>query len=201
VLTLLYTIIPYKTPWCSLSFLQGMILLAGAGVWAIMRGLPGRTLKTIALLLLAAGAIHLGREARALSFRFAADARNPYVYAHTPSDTVALAKRLEQLAQRAPEGHDLMIHVIADNSWPLPWYLRRFNEKRVGYWQDAAEWSKVIDRVPPPAVVIFTTDVQPRVDAALRGEYNKQMICGLRGGVLLQVYIREDLWPLVVAEQ
>ncbi len=41
VLTGLYAIIPYKTPWCMLSFLDGMILLAGVGAWAILLGFPG----------------------------------------------------------------------------------------------------------------------------------------------------------------
>ena len=42
VLTLLYSLISYKTPWCALSFLMGMILLAGVGAAAIFRWLPAR---------------------------------------------------------------------------------------------------------------------------------------------------------------
>ena len=42
LLTLLYSLISYKTPWCALSFLMGMILLAGVGAAAIFR-LPSRT--------------------------------------------------------------------------------------------------------------------------------------------------------------
>ena len=48
ILIVLYAAIPYKTPWCVLSLLDGMILLAGLGAWAIVprgqfrRGCPAR---------------------------------------------------------------------------------------------------------------------------------------------------------------
>ena len=198
VLTALYTIIPYKTPWCALSFLHGMTLLAGAGVWALLQWPKGRLAKTIALTLLAVATAHLGREAWLLSFRFAADPRNPYVYAHTPLDLVDLTSQLDRLAQRTPQGHDMMIHVVAENYWPLPWYLRHFNQAHVGYWREAARWREDSARLPPPALVLFTSDLQPDVDPGLRMGYNKQMIRGLRPGVFLQVYVRDDLWPAMI---
>jgi hypothetical protein len=36
-LTLIYTLLPYKTPWCLLGFYHGMILLAGAGAALLWR--------------------------------------------------------------------------------------------------------------------------------------------------------------------
>jgi len=38
VMILVYSAIPYKTPWCALGFLHGMILLAGVGATALVRG-------------------------------------------------------------------------------------------------------------------------------------------------------------------
>ena len=91
LLTLFYSLISYKTPWCALSFLTGMILLAGVGAAAVLRFLPGVPMKLAAALLLAAGAAHLGWQAYQLNFyqlnfspRYVADPLNPYVYAHTP---------------------------------------------------------------------------------------------------------------------
>jgi uncharacterized protein (TIGR03663 family) len=202
VLTALYAAIPYKTPWCLLSFLLGMILLAGVGAWFLLRRSPGWPGKILVTLLLAAGLTHLGREAYALSFRYCADQRNPYVYAHTSPDVLNLARQMERLAEVAPEGHSLTIHVVTpENYWPLPWYLRRFDSARVGYWQDASAWSRDAARLPRPAVVILTSDVQPTVDAALRGDYNRQMLFGLRPGVLLSVYVRDDLWQALCGQR
>ena len=202
VLTLLYAVIPYKTPWCLLSFLHGMILLGAVGAWALLQWMPGRVAKAIAFAVLAAAAVHLGRQAYALSFRFPADQRNPYVYAHATSDVLKLATQMERLALVSPEGHDMVIHVVTpENFWPLPWYLRQFNQDHIGYWQDPAVWREKTRQSPPPAVILLTADVQPDVDAALRGAYNQQMIYGLRPGVLLSVYVRDDLWQAFLKQQ
>jgi predicted membrane-bound mannosyltransferase len=135
----------------------------------------------------------LGRECYALNFRFYADQRNPYVYAQAPTDILNMAARMEQLARVSPQGHDLLIHVVTPEVyWPLPWYLRRFNGDRIGYWSDPAEWARTAAQGDPPAVIMLTADAQSAVDAHLRVAYNKQMIYGLRPGVLLLVYVRED---------
>ena len=42
-------------------------------------------------------------------------------------------RMLERLAEVSPEGHAMTIHVVTpENYWPLPWYLRRFEQ--VGWW-------------------------------------------------------------------
>jgi predicted membrane-bound mannosyltransferase len=200
LLTAFYSLIPYKTPWCMLSFLQGMILLAGVGAWAVLRWLPGLPLKTLALGLLVTGAGHLGSECRRLNFdpRLIADQRNPYVYAHTSTDALNLAARMERLAQLSDDGHEMVIHVVTpENYSPLPWYLRKFNH--VGYWHDPAVWDRETAHYPPPSVILLTSDVQEAVDAHLRTAYNRQMIFGLRPTVLLSVYVREDLWAKFIS--
>jgi predicted membrane-bound mannosyltransferase len=200
VLTALYATLTYKTPWCLLSFLMAMILLAGVGAWAILRWLPGWPAKTVAALLLVAGAAHLGRESYQLNFRFFADHRNPYVYAHASSDVLDLAQQMERLAQVSPDGHNLVIHVVTpENYWPLPWYLRQFNRDHIGYWQDVRAWRDDTRQHPPPPVIILAAEVQAEVDANLRAGYNQQMMYGLRPGVLLRVYVREDLWQAFIA--
>ena len=89
----------------------------------------------------------------------------------------------------------MVIHVVTpENYWPLPWYLRRFNRDRVGYWQNVAEWAADTAGSPAPSIIILTPDVQEAVDAHLRAAYNQQMMHGLRPGVLVNVYVREDLW-------
>ena len=75
--------------------------------------------------LLLAGAAHLGWQAFSGSFRFAADPRNPYVYAHTGTDVFEIVGRLQDLARAHPDGSSMPVQVISrENLWPLPWYLR-----------------------------------------------------------------------------
>ena len=198
VLTLVYSLISYKTPWCALSFLMGMVLLAGVGTAAIFRVLRAWPLKLAAAIVLAAGAGQLGWQAYQLNFkpRLIADPLNPYVYAHTPTPLPRLAAQLECLAERVPEGHDMLIHVVVtDNYWPLPWYLRKFNEARVGYWLDAKAWKRDMDHFPPPAILILSSDVDCDDLKTLLEGYGGPLYESLRPGVLIAVYVRKDLWP------
>jgi len=197
LLALLYSLISYKTPWCALSFLMGMILLAGVGVAAIFRLLPGWPLKLIAAIVLTAGAGHLGWQACQLNFnpRFLADPLNPYVYAHTPAPLLRLAGQLDRLAQM-PGGSELFIDVaVTESYWPLPWYLRRFDEERVGYWLDGKAWRKDREHLPSPAILILSRDVDGDDLAMFLTGYEGPSYWSLRPGMLIKVYVRKDLWP------
>ncbi|MBM4087295.1 MAG: TIGR03663 family protein, partial [Planctomycetes bacterium] len=124
LMAITYSIIPYKTPWCMLSFLHGLILLAGIGAAEIVRILPNIPAKTVACVLLLAGGCNLAGQAYRANFVFHSDNRNPYVYAHPVTDVLNLVERVEALARIHPDGHDMLIKVIAPDSdyWPLPWY-------------------------------------------------------------------------------
>jgi len=149
----LYCAIPYKTPWCVLGFLHGMILLAGAGAVSLLRSGPAWRRAGIGLLLAAATA-HLGWQAFAASFRFAADPRNPYVYAQTGTDVFTIAGRLEELARAHPAGRAMPVQVVSgENVWPLPWYLRRFPAVQ---W-----WTGISDTAPVAPVVLLTPEMEP----------------------------------------
>jgi len=202
LLTAIYCLIPYKTPWCLLSFWHAMILLAGVGTCAVFRWLPGTVSRAVAGGVLALGLAHLGWQCHALNFRLYADQRNPYVYAHTSTDVLNLSRQMERLAAASPDGHRMTIHVVvSENYWSLPWYLRKFSRQHVGYWEGADAWVRDAARHPVPSVLIFGADLQSTVDASLRGSYNRQMIFGLRPGVLLHVYVREGLWHAFLSQQ
>ena len=150
----IYCAIPYKTPWCVLGFLHGMILLAGPGAVLLVRSLRAKAMKVIVVGLLAAGVAHLGWQAYAASFRFPADPRNPYVYAHTGTDVFRIVARLDDLARVHPDGRSLPVQVISrENLWPLPWYLRRF--PRVAWWTGVA------DSAANAPVILITPDMEP----------------------------------------
>jgi uncharacterized protein (TIGR03663 family) len=196
LVTLFYSAIPYKTPWCILTALSGMTLLAGVGAMALVRGLRRWPLQLLAVVVLAVLVAHLAWQSYWLNGRFAADTRNPYVYAHASSDVLALARQMEQWAAVSPAGHDLLIRVCSsDNYWPLPWYLRKFN--RVGYWSDAADLPAVMDA----DVLLLTGDWPSAVEDRLRRSYNRPGARGLRPGVLVSVYVEQGLWEAYLAAQ
>jgi uncharacterized protein (TIGR03663 family) len=131
----IYASIPYKTPWCVLGFLHGVILLAAVGAPRLLAVPSARAARVLVGAVLGAGVVHLGWLAWAASVRFASDPRNPYVYAHTGTGVFEIARRVEALARAHPQRAGMPIEVISsENLWPLPWYLRRFSAVR---WETA----------------------------------------------------------------
>jgi uncharacterized protein (TIGR03663 family) len=152
-----YSAIPYKTPWCVLGFLHGLILLAGAGAVFLVRSLRGTAMRALAALLLVSAGAHLGWQAFRASFRLASDPRNPYVYAQTGTDVFEIVARLEGLARAHPDGASMPVQVISpENLWPLPFYLRGMPQ--VGWWTGG-----VPDSAPNAPVVLLTPDMEPAV--------------------------------------
>ena len=197
LLLAVYSAIPYKTPWCLLGFLHGMILLAGAGAVVLVRSARRRATRALVGVLLAAAAAHLGWQSYSGSFPFAADPRNPYVYAHTGTDVFAVVERLEDLARAHPAGPAMPLQVVSgENLWPLPWYLRGFT--RVEWWTGVSEEAR------SAPVVVITPDMEPALvrklyDLPPPGERELYVgifdrVVELRPGLELRGYAAGGLW-------
>lgn len=203
---LIYSALDYKTPWCAVGPLQGLILVAGVGaaaLWGWVRSVPGR-LAMIVLLIAAVG--DLGWQSRVASFTACADRRNPYVYAHTTADVPALARRIERIAACHPDGMNLHLQVVCphDDHWPLPWYLRAFT--RVAWYGEPPDG-------PPAPLIISQPSMEPQILQYLyvrqppgqRALYMPldqpgERPAELRPNVPLRVYLRLDLWEAYRAQ-
>jgi len=132
VVFLIYSAIPYKTPWLALNLWLPLTLLCGMGIDAIRRFRKGPTSRSVTVIAVGVLLAVLGKQTKALAFDKPADEKNPLAYAHTVEDMLRLSPRLEKLAteENLPEP---LIAVAAADPWPLPWYLRKF--RRVGFWQ------------------------------------------------------------------
>jgi predicted membrane-bound mannosyltransferase len=127
VLTLLYSGLQYKTPWCAAGFVHGWILVAAVG-WAALRETRWRRAAVVGILLVTAA---IAVQAVRYAFPLAADPRNPYAYAHTTRDVFEIRDRIERVARSQPSGYATAIDIFTgENWWPLPWYLRRFSQVR-----------------------------------------------------------------------
>lgn len=193
LMTLVYSLIPYKTPWCLLGFLHGMILLGGIGASALYEELRGRWLKGLAGALFALGVAHLAVQAYRGSYVYPADTRNPYVYGHTSPDLLNLVGRVEDLSRLHPDGEGMVVKVMAPQSdyWPLPWYLRRL--PNVGFWDS-------VPAEPEAPILVARPALEAELDARLTRPYQKEYI-GLRPEVLLVAYIEEPLWERFIEQR
>jgi uncharacterized protein (TIGR03663 family) len=136
-LAVIYSLIPYKTPWLALNFWLPIALLTGLAfesLWKVPVKVPALRIATRAfcILLAVVSAVAIAHDTRQRVFLRPADETNPYAYAQTSEDFLALPLEIEQLAHQNAIASP-RIAVIAADPWPLPWYLRRYSQ--VGFWQ------------------------------------------------------------------
>jgi len=126
LMVLIYSALPYKTPWCLLNFLHGMILLAGVGAVALLTWLRHPAGRVAAVVFLMAAGAHLAHQAYQGSFVYQTDSRNPYVYAHPTEDIFVAAETIRSYIGIDGVGQTVPIDVVCPGAdyWPLPWYLR-----------------------------------------------------------------------------
>jgi uncharacterized protein (TIGR03663 family) len=191
LLTAIYSVISYKTPWCLLNFYLGMILLAGVGAAALVELFRARPAKVVFVLTLLALTAQLAWQSGRANFQFAADRRNPYVYAQTVPDLLHLVQRTEAIARVAPTGFATVVKIIAPESdyWPLPWYLRRF--------QNLGWYEKLPDE-PLAPIMIISSQLDARLDEKSDKKWLMVGLTELRPGKFLEQYVELELWKKYV---
>jgi uncharacterized protein (TIGR03663 family) len=123
-----YSIVPYKTPWCIISFIWPFLFIFGAA--ASLTAPRYRTaVHTVSAVFLS---VSLGSTIWLNYFRCTTDTE-PYVYVQTYNDIFKLTKPLLQLAHRDPRYYQLTGHMIRTSAYPLPWILGDF--PHVGYYE------------------------------------------------------------------
>lgn len=182
---LIYSLIAYKTPWLACLPWAHVCLLAG---FAVARFPSHRPLMKAGLLALTFVCLFTQyRQARYATGRLASDDRNPYAYVPTRRDVEAVEVWLEKLRDRSPAGTADEMAVIGSDYWPLPWYLRAF--EKTGYWKE-----------PPPDLekFPFVCAMPESSDAVVAriGETHFLVPRGLRAGVPLHLFVRNDIWEI-----
>ncbi len=184
ILLAIYSVLPYKTPWCSVSSLFAIALLAGIGA---------STASGKWRLLPFAAVACLGLSAWFANGPFASDPRNPWAYAQTGSGVYTIRDRLEQLESASAAQIDIY---TTQNLWPLPWYLRRFPNVR---W-----WTQVSIAGAAAPIVVVTPELEEGLVRKLYegpspGERELYMTLfdryvELRPQVEIRGYVAKSLW-------
>ena len=93
----MYSVVPYKTPWCAVSLVFSLALLGVAGS-------PHSVQRRRTVVLAAAVLGSLAWQAWSASMRYASESRNPWVYAQTGTGVFTIRDRVEEFARAAPVG-------------------------------------------------------------------------------------------------
>ena len=189
VLTFLaYSFIPYKTPWCLLSFAWPFFLVAGAAIGEIGDSKPAWGSRLGAWIL--AGALSLVSLAFAIQLNYfqpTKETGQDYVYVQTFPDVNRIVDPLLELAHEDPRYYHLRGIILCGSTYPLPWLLGDFT--RIGYYSDAL--------TPPDYNADFLLVTQSRVtktEAALQAPYFRETV-RLRSSLdPLNLYLRASLF-------
>ncbi|MFI4912252.1 MAG: flippase activity-associated protein Agl23 [Sedimentisphaeraceae bacterium JB056] len=145
-LLLIYSVIPYKTPWCMLTFYYGFTIVA-AIYWGRISTCCCLKMKNIAASAIICIIICVQLiECYFVNFVFYCDSSNPYAYSHPTEDVKMFSLIIDEY--REVSGYeDISIAVAASGNdyWPLPWYLRKFSN--VGYYDDVEQIKDPFDVV------------------------------------------------------
>ena len=191
LIAVLYSAIPYKTPWCILSILYPFAILGGVAV-----GCCWRRRRLLMSALLTVVMIHSAWQAWLACTRDASDPHNQWVYAQTSTGVFKIRDKVADLARAAEQGRQVAVDVYSSqNLWPLPWYFRDY--PNVHWWRSVPAQGRaapivlitpdeepglvrLLYQAPPPGerelyVPMFEDYVELRPSIEVRGYVSKQL--------------------------
>jgi uncharacterized protein (TIGR03663 family) len=206
-MVVVYSTIPYKTPWCVLSFLTGLILLAGVGAASLWRWAKKPVLRGLVAVLVLGAVSHLAFLTYRANFVYYADSRSPYVYAHPTEEILTAVNTVRDYAATVGVGHSperrLQIAVPGQDYWPLPWYFRDL--PYVGYTSevpsDVGPVILVSDTLESPLARRLYEETPREQRRMYLYLFDDPYYIWARPGVKLLGFVRKDLWDEYASRQ
>ena len=136
-----YSIIPYKTPWCIISIAWPFLFLGAAAIVFLWDHLPKFISVLVALVLFC----HLGYRSYALNFVRYDDPKEMYVYVQTFRDYRKFVDPILQKIRKDPSSkRHLRGLILLESYFPIPWVIDEIRD--VGYYSDGVDkWPKDLD--------------------------------------------------------
>ena len=192
-----YSLVPYKTPWCMLTVAEAMAFAAGLNTVVAGEGFSLKQVLTMPMWrrLVCSPLLHVALLALTVATqyflcekiaRYPDSPLIPYNYANASWDVKNAAEfTMKKLAEDG-EGAYAAVCLPADMTWPLPWYMRR---AKAGYWNS-------IDALPldlprKPSVVITGDDSEEKRLEMRFPELSGSAIYGIRPGALCTVRYKD----------
>ncbi|MEQ8335829.1 MAG: TIGR03663 family protein [Cyclobacteriaceae bacterium] len=124
-LLIIYSILPYKTPWNLLSFYMGLFFLAGYGLINLIWMMGSRWAEVAVALIFGLICIHLLSQSF-IEYRNPADPSNPWVYGHTDGNFHQVVQTIDSVAM--DESTYIEVVFPGHGYWPFPWYLKKYSQ-------------------------------------------------------------------------
>lgn len=168
---LLFSFVPYKTPWNTLHIMLPMALVAGIGVQELYKKLGKYFVPIFAIAIIYMAWISYNVNYIDHSGQF-----NQLAYVTTTPELVEMVNRIYTFNKSAE------IKVLSPEQWPLAWYLRDY--KRVGYY------GYIINESDADVVIVKREDKE-KLQGNLTGTYESYDY-QLRWGVWLSAFYKNN---------
>ncbi|MFA7290086.1 MAG: flippase activity-associated protein Agl23 [Melioribacteraceae bacterium] len=186
---IVYSSIPYKTPWTMMTFWQGVLIVSAYTLYELSKILR-KEIWFVVVIILALQQLYQGYQ---INYIYSFHSKNPYVYAHSTNDVKLIRSEIKNII-----GNDVhsSIYVAAPKNdyWSLPWYLRKIDNIS---WND-----KINDDVYKFPIIISSPKLESELIEKLysnqpAGEINLyvplfEKYMELRPGVEIRGYIQKD---------
>jgi len=182
MIIVVYSLIPYKTPWLVLNLILPLSLLAGKFIESLRNTLASTLSRTAVALIILLIMAQFAWASVNLSFVNYDNDDHKLVYVQSVRDTRNLVRRIMQLTAHY-SGRKTQLLVTSPDHWPLPWYLRKMSY---------ILWYEQVARPLPFAhIIIARQDQEFTLENRLKGTYEKEHY-QLRPGVWVTLYYHVD---------
>ncbi len=199
---LIYSAIPYKTPWCVLNITLPLALLAGHGVARLTRALARYgPLAAAAPLAWIGMLVALGIASADQNLRRYDDNDLPYVYVQTERGYMGMVELMLELDEQGGHGGQLYV-VSLDGKNPMRWYLYNegWNPDHFKYYRGDPrgkdDWEEWRDRAD---LFVVRSDQRQRLEREL-GPGWVQNTFPLRPGFQVTLFVPVHLWDPLFPE-
>ncbi|MCM8776494.1 MAG: TIGR03663 family protein [Candidatus Omnitrophica bacterium] len=125
-LLLIYSLIPYKTPWCILQLIWPFLFVTAAALQELAKS--GKNMKRLAVAMTILVALLSGQKSVSLNFFHYTDDQEPYVHVQTYPEIMKITDKILKLAKRDPTKKHMTVYVVMKAYWPISWLLADFTK-------------------------------------------------------------------------
>lgn len=189
----IYSAIPYKTPWCVLSPLHGIIVLGGIGAISLLRAAKSPGARVLVASLMVLGVAQLAHQSYLLNFRYASDERSLHVFSHTDPAVREVAALITSLARLRDGERRPSTHVFNwGGNGGLYFYLRGLDRVRFHNAEETHEASASM------SMFLIHESQRGEIDPRLEVDYHVERFA-LRPGRWGLLFVRRGLWDALGA--
>ena len=199
----IYSLIPYKTPWCIISVLWPFALVAGFGMKIFLEQsgtkLSVRTLKSVSItvmVLLFGGGSYIMYQ---IQYQAPIDMNHPYVYVNSTYQMKEFISKVQGLIQANPLLREKVIQIGSEESWPFPVVFAKIFTLKYEKYEALVDAGAIAYIVDPKDQTFFEEKLGTRKSA-----FKNFLLETRQGRAKTLVYVESKLfdgvfsWPLEV---